>query len=125
MSIANLMRAERNYDNICVMACYGYKSKANSPKLKSRYRDIIVVIPAWEIIPYTRGYPILLNMWLGANKHFTEYYYRWLIIGIDEVKLISSSEHTTSTVCTYKVHDKYNVNKLMRAHVNERKAMFL
>ena len=124
MSIANLVRAERNYDNISVLACYGYKSKAKNPRRKSRYRDITVGIPAWEIISHTSGYPVLLNMWLGTNKHFTEYYYRWLVLGIDEVKLISSSEHTTSVVHTYKVHDKYNIRKLMRAHVNERKAMF-
>ena len=124
MAIQDIIRRERNYDNISVLACHGYKSKAKSPKRKSRYRDITVAIPAWEIIPHTRGYPILLNMWLGTSKHFTEYYYRWLILGIDEVKLISSSEHTTSVVHTYKVHDKYNINKLMRAHVKERKAMF-
>ena len=125
MSIAHLIRAEHNFDNISVLTCHGYKSKAKNPRRKSRYRDITVAIPAWEIISHTSGYPILLNMWLETNKHFTEYYYRWLILGIDEVKLVSSSEHTTSVVHTYKVHDKYNINKLMRAHVNERKAMFL
>lgn len=125
MSIANLIRAEHNYDNISVLACHGYKSKAKNPRRKSRYRDITVAIPAWEIISHTSGYPILLNMWLEANKYFTEYYYRWLILGIDEVNIVSSSEHTTSVVHTYKVHDKYNINKLMRAHIKERKAMFL
>ena len=53
MAIQDIIRRERNYDNISVLACHGYKSKAKNPRRKSRYRDITVGIPAWEIISHT------------------------------------------------------------------------
>lgn len=124
MAIQDTIRQEWGSNNIFILTCHSYKSKAKNPKAKSRFRDVSLVVPAWKIVPHEAGEAMLIAMWLGSKSHLVEYYYRWHTLAVDNTQLISSSEHTTYSVVTYKVHDKYNINKLMRTHLKSRRFIF-
>lgn len=125
MTIQDIIRQEWDSDNISILTCHGYKSKAKNPKAKSRFRDVSLIVPAWKIVPHEAGEAVLLTMWLESYSHLAENYYRWHVLAANDTWLISSSEHTTYSVVTYKVHDKYNINKLLRAHLKSRRSIFL
>ena len=124
MTIRDTIRREWDSNNIFIISCPSYKSKAKNPRPKSRVRGISLVVPAWKIVPHEDGEAILLTMWLEAHSHLVENYYRWLVLAVNRTWLISSSDRTTYSVVTYKVHDKYNINKLLRTHLKSRKNIF-
>lgn len=124
MAIQDIIRQEWDSNNISILTCHGYRSKAKTPKVKSRFRDVALVVPAWKIIPHEDGEAILLAMWLEAHSHLVENYYRWLVLAVNRTWLISSSDRTTYSVVTYKIHDKYNINKLLRTHLKSRMPLF-
>ena len=124
MAIQDIIRQEWDSNNISILTCHGYKSKAKNPKAKSRFRDVSLVVPAWKIVPHEAGEAILLTMWLESYSHLAENYYRWNVLAVDHTQLISSLERTTYSVVTYKVHDKYNINKLLRTHLKSRRSIF-
>ena len=125
MAVQDTIRQEWDSNSIFILTCHSYKSKAKKPKAKSRFRDVSLVVPAWKIIPHEAGEAMLTAMWLEAHSHLVEYYYRWHMLAVDNTQLISSSDHTTYSVVTYKVHDKYNINKLMHTHLKSRMPLFL
>ena len=124
MAIQDIIRQEWDSNNISILTCHGYRSKAKNPKVKSRFRDVSLVVPAWKIIPPEDGEAILITMWLEAHSHLVENYYRWLVLAVNRTWLISSSDRTTYSVVTYKIHDKYNINKLMHTHLKSRMPLF-
>ena len=124
MTIRDTIRREWDSNNIFIISCPSYKSKAKNPRPKSRFRDVSLVVPAWKIVPHEDGEAILLTMWLEAHSHLVENYYRWLVLAVNRTWLISSSDRTTYSVVTYKVHDKYNINKLLRTHLKSRRNIF-
>ena len=125
MTIRDIIRQEWDSNNISILTCHGYKSKAKNPKAKSRFRDVSLVVPAWKVVPPEDGEAILLTMWLESYSHLAENYYRWHVLAVDHTQLISSLERTTYSVVTYKVHDKYNINKLLHTHLKSRRSIFL
>ena len=125
MTIQDIIRQEWDSNNILILAYHGYKSKAKNPKAKSRFRDVSLVVPAWKIIQHEYGETVLLTMWLESYSHLIENYYRWNVLAVNDTQLISSLERTTYSVVTYKVHDKYNINKLLRTHLKSRRFIFL
>ena len=124
MAIQDIIRQEWDSNNISILTCHGYKSKAKNPKAKSRFRDVSLVVPAWKIVPHEDGEAMLIAMWLESYSHLVENYYRWNVLAVDHTQLISSLERTTYSVVTYKVHDKYNINKLLRTHLKSRRSIF-
>ena len=125
MTIQDIIRQEWDSNNILILAYHGYKSKAKNPKAKSRFRDVSLVVPAWKIIQHEYGETVLLTMWLESYSHLIENYYRWNVLAVDRIQFVSSLERTTYSVVTYKVHDKYNINKLLRTHLKSRRFIFL
>lgn len=125
MAIQDIIMAHWDPNNILILTCHNYRSKAKNPKAKSRFRDVSLVVPAWKTVPHEDGEAMLIDMWLGSNSHLLENYYRWHILAVDHTQLISSSERTTCSIVTYKIHDKYNINKLMRTHLKSRMPLFL
>ena len=125
MTIRDIIRKDWNPNNILIISCPSYKSKAKNPRPKSRVRDTSLIVPAWKIIQHEHGETVLLTMWLESCSHLIENYYRWNVLAVDRTQLISSSEHTTYSKVTYKVHDKYNINKLLRTHLKSRRNIFL
>ena len=124
MTIQDIIRQEWDSNNIFILTCHGYKSKAKNPKAKSRFRDVSLVVPAWKIVPHEDGETMFIAMWLEAHSHLIENYYRWHVLAANDTWLISSLERTTYSVVTYKVHDKYNINKLLRTHLKSRRNIF-
>ena len=124
MTIRDIIRKDWNPNNILIISCPSYKSKAKNPRPKSRVRDTSLIVPAWKIIQHERGETVLLTMWLESYSQLIENYYRWNVLAVDHTQLISSSERTTYSVVTYKVHDKYNINKLLRTHLKSRRNIF-
>lgn len=124
MTIQDIIRQEWDSNNISILTCHGYRSKAKNPKAKSRFRDVALVVPAWKIVQHEYGETVLLTMWLESYSHLVENYYRWNVLAVDHTQLISSLERTTYSVVTYKVHDKYNINKLLRTHLKSRRNIF-
>lgn len=125
MTIRDIIRKDWDSNNISILTCHGYRSKAKNPRPKSRVRDVSLIVPAWKIVPHEYGETVLLTMWLESYSHLIENYYRWNVLAVDHTQLISSLERTTYSVVTYKVHDKYNINKLLRAHLKSRRSIFL
>lgn len=125
MTIRDIIRKDWNPNNILIISCPSYKSKAKNPRPRSRVRGISLVVPAWKIVPHEYGETVLLTMWLEAHSHLVENYYRWNVLAVNDIQFISSSDRTTYSVVTYKVHDKYNINKLMRTHLKSRMPLFL
>ena len=125
MTIRDIIRKEWDSNNIFIISCPSYKSKAKNPRPKSRVRGISLVVPAWKIIPHEDGETVLLTMWLESYSHLIENYYRWNVLAVNDIQFISSLERTTYSVVTYKVHDKYNINKLLRTHLKSRRSIFL
>ena len=124
MTIQDIIRQEWDSNNIFILKCSSYKFRAKNPRPKSRVRGISLVVPAWKIAPHEDGEAMLIAMWLEARSHLIENYYRWHVLAVDRTQVISSSEHTTYSVVTYKVRDKYNINKLLRTHLKSRRSIF-
>ena len=124
MTIRDIIRKDWNPNNILIISCPSYKSKAKNPRPRSRVRGIFLVVPAWKIVPHEDGETVLLTMWLESYSHLVENYSRWNVLAVNDIQFISSSEHTTYSVVTYKVHDKYNINKLLRTHLKSRMPLF-
>lgn len=124
MTIGNLIREERNWQNISVLTCHGYKCKSKNPRSKSRYRDIVLGIPHWKNMPFDNGYLAITEMWLESHTPLTELYNRWHLLAIDDMKLIAHIERSCEQIVTYKIHDKYNIMKLMTAHLKQRMPLF-
>ena len=125
MTIRDIIRKDWNPNNILIITCPSYKSKAKNPRPKSRVRDVSLIVPAWKIVPHEYGETVLLTMWLESYSHLIENYYRWNVLAVNDIQFISSLERTTYSVVTYKVHDKYNINKLLRTHLKSRRSIFL
>ena len=125
MAIQDIIRQEWDSNNIFILKCPSYKFRAKNPRPKSRVRGISLVVPAWKIVPHEDGEVMLIAMWLESYSHLVENYYRWNVLAVNDIQFVSSSERTTYSVVTYKVHDKYNINKLLRAHLKSRRSIFL
>lgn len=125
MAIFGLIEREQNYTDITILTCRGYKSNAKNPRSKSRYREVTLYIPIeYSELLTAEDTVVMLEMWMQSNTPLVELYNRWHVLAIDKTYAIAASSRTTSTIITYKVHDKYNVRKLMQKRIKGRMPLF-
>ena len=120
---------ERDYTSsvLALRNCSDYASRAKKPRRKSRYRDITVSVPYYEqCYPafYKNGECILTQLWI-RSAGLLEVFYRWHLLITDNVEYKCEEPRVVHTNVTYRVHDKYNIRKILNKKIKSRMPLFL